>query len=56
MASGGLGALTVDLLLETAEWVAGLNKADYEAQKFADAIEKKFKKMGAEALRKPATA
>lgn len=45
MASGGLGALTVDLLLETLQWQSGLSKADYQAQKFADAIEGKFNKM-----------
>lgn len=42
MASGSLGNLTVDLLLETAQWVGGLNKAEYQAQQFADAIGKKF--------------
>ena len=45
MASGGLGALSVDLLLETLQWQSGLSKAEYQAQKFADAIEGKFNKM-----------
>ena len=45
MASGGLGALSVDLLLETVQWLAGLNKAEFAAQKFGDEIEKRFNKM-----------
>lgn len=42
MASGGLGSLTVDLLVEVAQWVTGLNKAEHEAQKFADSVNKKL--------------
>jgi hypothetical protein len=46
MASGTLGNLSVDLLLETVQWAAGLNKAEYQAQQFADKIEQKFNAMG----------
>jgi hypothetical protein len=45
MASGGLGSLSVDLLLQTADWVSGLTKAEHQAQKSADALEAKFNKM-----------
>ena len=42
MASGTLGALSVDLLLETVNWIAGLNKAEAEAKKSAEAMAKSF--------------
>ena len=45
MASGGLGSLTVDLLLETAEWITGLNKAEHESEKLAKNIENRLDKM-----------
>lgn len=46
MASGGLGGLTVDLLLNTTEWASGWGKAEYQAAKTAEAMEKTFSKMG----------
>jgi hypothetical protein len=41
-ATGTLGKLSVDLLLETLQWSSGLTKAEYDAQKFSENIEKKF--------------
>lgn len=45
-ASGSFGQLSVNLLLQTAEWIAGLSKAEYEAAKQADKIAATFDSMG----------
>jgi len=37
--ANSLGALVVSLSLDAADYIKGLTKAEYEAQKFAKAVE-----------------